>query len=94
MGLLAALLLIEPLLSSINVKKSDQVLGTPQIQVELPAFEEDVLLCSKAAHMEYNGELTMTEAVETGNPYRPFLFEYQLENTTGELHLKEQETEH
>ena len=93
-GLLAALLLIEPLFSSINVKKSDQVLGSPQVQVELPAFEEDVLLCSKAAHMEYNGELTMKEAVETGNPYRPFLFEYQLEHTTGELHLKEQDNWH
>ena len=60
-------------------------------KVVLPTFEEDVLLCSQAAKLEHDGEMELKAAVETGDPYRPFYFEYHLENTSGVLFLGEME---
>lgn len=57
--------------------------------VVLPSFDEDVLLCSNAAKMEYDGQMELKTAVGTGNPYRPFLFEYHLKNASGILALGE-----
>lgn len=53
----------------------------------LPEFKEDVLLCSTAAKAEYDGEITLEESVNFGDPYRPFLFEYHFLNTSGRLLL-------
>ena len=61
------------------------------IKVVLPTFEEDVLLCSKAAKMEFDGRMELKDAVETGDPYRPLYFEYHLENDSGILLLSEHE---
>lgn len=67
----------------------------PNVRISLPKFEEDVLLCSAAAKSEFAGELDLTSAVATGNPYRPFLFQYQFYNTDGVLLLSEnQDLEH
>lgn len=56
--------------------------------VALPLFEQEVLLCSDEAKQVYDGELKIENAVATGAPYRPFVFEYQLEQA-GILRLSE-----
>lgn len=53
----------------------------------LPEFTEDVLLCSTAAKAEYDGEITLKQAVQTGDPYRALQFEYQLAGASGNLIL-------
>ena len=62
-----------------------------KVKVTLPDFDEDVLLCSQTAKMEFNGEMELVDAVETGDPYRPLYFEYYLENASGILLLGELE---
>ena len=57
--------------------------------VALPQFEQEVLLCSDQAKQVYDGELKIANAVATGTPYRPFVFEYRLEHTSGTLRLSE-----
>lgn len=60
-------------------------------KITLPVFEGDVLLCSKAAKMEYDGTMALVDAVKTGDPYRPFYFEYHLSVASGTLYLSEKE---
>ena len=60
--------------------------------VALPQFEQEVLLCSDEAKQVYDGELKIENAVATGAPYRPFVFEYQLEQSSGTLHLSEDDS--
>lgn len=60
-------------------------------KVTLPEFKEDVLLCSQAAKQEYDGKLAMEIAASTGDPYRPFYFEYTFVNCSGTLYLSEHE---
>jgi hypothetical protein len=74
--------------------RGDQDAAIPtlsDVRITLPQFEEDVLLCSPAAKLEYDGDLPLKTAVETGTPYRPFLFGYTLVNGTGTLLLGENE---
>lgn len=61
------------------------------IKLTLPTFDEDVLLCSLEAKKEYDGEMLLSEAIQSGDPYRPFYFEYNLEGATGHLFVGEQE---
>ncbi len=65
----------------------------PTVMVEdgvaLPQFEQEVLLCSNEAKQVYDGELKIEDAVATGTPYRPFVFEYRLEEASGTLFLSE-----
>lgn len=61
------------------------------VRITLPQFEEDVLLCSQAAKLEYDGELPLKAAVEAGTPYRPFSFPYTLVNASGTLFVGENE---
>ena len=91
---LVAVLLIYTSISLVGQHISNQVHNTvtePSVLVDLPTFDEDVLLCSAAANMEYNGELELKQAITAGNPYRPFRFEYTLVNTSGTLYLSEHE---
>ena len=62
-----------------------------KVKVSLPQYEEDVLLCSKAAKKEYDGELTLKIAIEAGDPYQPFVFEYSFTNCPGILWVSERE---
>lgn len=57
--------------------------------VALPQFEKEVLLCSDEAKQVYDRELKIEDAVATGSPYRPFVFEYRLEQESGILRLSE-----
>ena len=57
--------------------------------VALPQFEQEVLLCSDEAKQVYDSELKIENAVAAGAPYRPFVFEYRLENASGVLRLSE-----
>ena len=61
------------------------------VKIALPEFSEDVLLCTKSAKLEYDGELPLKTAVDYGDPYRPFRFEYSLENCSGTLFLSDTE---
>lgn len=70
---------------------SSSVTTEPEIKIVLPSFEEDVLLCSPEAKEVYDGELPVRDAVQSGSPYRPFLFEYRLTNTSGVLQISENE---
>lgn len=58
-------------------------------KVILPVFEEDVLLCSSTAKMEYDKEISIETACQSGDPYRPFLFEYRLRDQSGKFILDE-----
>ncbi|MBE6763988.1 MAG: tyrosine-protein phosphatase [Ruminococcaceae bacterium] len=57
--------------------------------VVMPVFEEEVLLCSTFAMELYNGEADLAQAFQSGNPYRPFAFEYRLAHTSGILRVSE-----
>jgi protein-tyrosine phosphatase len=61
----------------------------PQIKVSLPSFQEDVLLCSPGAKLEYDGNLSLSAIAGEGNPYVPFRFNYTLTNANGILKLSE-----
>ena len=50
-----------------------------------------MLLCSKAAKLEYDGQIALSDAVESGFPYYPLFFYYYLNNTSGTLFLGEME---
>lgn len=58
-------------------------------EITLPMFEQNVLLCSEQANRLYSGEITITEAIKSGDPYRPFVFEYELGTKSGKLVLSE-----
>lgn len=59
-------------------------------RVSLPDFKE-VLLCSDAALALYNGEITVQQAVEAGDPYRPLEFSYVVSGAEATLFISENE---
>ncbi len=63
-----------------------------KIEVHMPVFDRDVLLCSPAAKSEYDGLLPLVNAVQAGNPYCPFWFQYQLADIPGILLISENST--
>lgn len=60
--------------------------------ISLPKLDADVLLCSPTAKSEYDGLISLYTAIQTGNPYQPFVFQYQLADTDGVLILSEDAT--
>ena len=58
-------------------------------QIELPSFDEKVLLCSRGALECYNGVISVSAAKEYGDPYRPLTFEYDLKGKNGVLRYSE-----
>ena len=91
MLLVVAVFVVEAGKHSNSVNQNPGVYEGTNIKVTLPEYTEDVLLCSKAAKLEYDGELALKTAVEAGNPYRPFVFEYSLTNCSGTLLIGERE---
>ncbi|MBQ9929294.1 MAG: tyrosine-protein phosphatase [Oscillospiraceae bacterium] len=55
--------------------------------VALPQFDTEVLLCSQEAKQVFDRQISVADAVMSGDPYRPFVFGYQLENASGTLLL-------
>lgn len=74
-------------------KTGDDSAVNPTVMLEdgvaLPRFETEVLLCSDEAKQVYDGALEIENAVATGAPYRPFVFEYRLEQASGILRVSE-----
>lgn len=92
--LVAVLIAATLLMSACNGKaggNSNAINPTVTVEdgIALPQFEQEVLLCSDQAKQVYDGQLKIENAVSTGSPYRPFVFEYQLENASGTLRLSE-----
>lgn len=90
-GVLIATIL---LMSACNGKTvDDDGVINPTVAVDdgvaLPQFEQEVLLCSEQAKQVYDGELKIANAVVSGAPYRPFVFEYRLSHASGTLRLSE-----
>lgn len=92
-GLLAALVAACLVLSGCEKANVGDPAINPTVTVEdgvaLPQFEQEVLLCSEEAKQVYDGQLKIETAVATGTPYRPFVFEYQLDEASGTLRLSE-----
>ena len=61
----------------------------PDMAVVLPAFDEDVYLCTKPMERYYKGEYSFTEAVNSElGAYAPFTFEYKIpDGVTATLEL-------
>lgn len=76
---------ITPTIDNPSISTSEHV------KITLPSYRSDVLLCSNAAKQEYDGKLSLKTAVKSGDPYRPFRFEYTLRNCSGVLFLGEKE---
>lgn len=64
---------------------------TKEQEIHLPSFEEEVLLSSTVAKQLYDGEISAEQAVETGDPYRAFRYDYLLKGTSGMLWIGELE---
>lgn len=92
-GILIALVAVCLIFSGCEKAGVDDSAINPTVTVEegvaLPRFEQEVLLCSDEAKQVYDGELKIENAVATGTPYRPFVFEYQLDQASGILRLSE-----
>jgi len=60
-----------------------------EIQIDLPDLTNEVVLTSKGALDAYYGNLSIWEARAYGDPYRPFVFEYDLNGKNGLLFYSE-----
>lgn len=74
-----------------QVQDSTDATAAGDVKFTVAGIEEEVLLCSVAAKQEYDGELSLKTAVETGDPYRPVDFRYELKNASGMLYVSERE---
>lgn len=95
-GVTAALLVAVLLLVTLNNNGLPSAGGQPQnaqpsepVTFSYTPFEEEVLLCSGAAKQLYDGQISAEAAVETGDPYRQFSFDYRLSGADGSFQLSE-----
>jgi len=72
-----------------SFKDDGTSITTGQTNIILPEFSEEVQLSSKLAGQLYAGEISVSEAITGGNPYRSFVFEYKLKDKDGLLILSE-----
>lgn len=66
----------------------NETTGKQVLQISLPEYEE-VLLCSKTALQLYKGEISAEMAVEAGDPYRPYEFDYVIKGISATLFISE-----
>lgn len=94
-GLFVVLLVVAMLIEGKMSPKIAPVAGdanggaAAQNHVSLPSFDGEVLLCSQEAKQAYDGEITVKQAIASGDPYRPFVFRYNLWNKSGVLLISE-----
>ncbi|MBQ4121755.1 MAG: tyrosine-protein phosphatase [Clostridia bacterium] len=60
-----------------------------EIKIDLPELSEEAVLVSQGALDAYHGKLSIWEARAYGDPYRPFVFEYDLYGKSGVLYYSE-----
>ena len=88
--LLVFAVLVGLVIAEDRYKNTDDVSGGNTLEkVTFPQIEEEVLLCSKVAKMLYDGEIEISKAVQTDDPYRPLVLEYDSGNLAGTLYLSE-----
>jgi len=63
--------------------------NTERLPISLPAFSEEVLLCSEDAKKVYDGSKNMSEMAFAADPYRRMTFQYNLAWREGRLFLSE-----
>ena len=68
----------------------NDMVRNPSEDIILPDFEENVALCSDVVIRLMSGEISIEDAIQSDNPYRPFVFEYSIGSTAGTLLLSEQ----
>lgn len=57
--------------------------------IVFPEIENEVLLCSGIAKKLYDNQIDVQTAIQTDNPYRPLVIEYDIGNSTGTILLSE-----
>ena len=85
----AAVLLVVVLAGGGPAEPAQTTVEPGTVEVTLPTFSEEVLLCSSAAKQLYDGKITVRQALAGGNPYRAFVFPYTLRGASGILLLSE-----
>ncbi len=70
-------------------KEPEEEVGGQTAELVLPSFENEVPLCVSAFRQAYDGTISIRDALAAGEPYRPFVFEYQLPDRDGTLLLGE-----
>ncbi len=95
-AVILVILLVTTLLPDFNNSADISNQETTQdvrVEIDMPEFESEVLLCTNTVKMLYDGELEISQAISSGiNPYQPFVFEYRLDNKDGILQLSESQS--
>lgn len=71
------------------IDRDNDVTSKNENMVELPKFENQVLLCSVGAKSIFDGENEISKGLTFEMLYRPFEFQYDLKGKSGMLYLSE-----
>lgn len=88
-GLFLVVLLAEGGMHTLPEPSDSTGVTAGAVEVILPTFTEEVLLCSPAAKQLYDHEITAEQAAAYGYPYDAFSFDYTLKGASGILLLSE-----